>query len=72
MTQREIVNLRDKVIENINYLSDEYKMIYDILNDLNRLINLDMEHSFILQWWVENEESIEEINKLIEKRNQDR
>lgn len=67
MTKTEIWKLRNNIIENIDYLSTEYQTTYDILSDLNRIISLDMSHSMIFQWWSDNEDSIDIINKLIEK-----
>jgi len=62
-----ITKLRDNISANIDYLSTEYYLVNDILLELNRLINWDMSHSLMLQWWCENEDSINTINELLEK-----
>jgi len=66
MTKMEIWKLRNTIEENIDYLSTQFKTTYDILSDLNRMISFDMDHSMIFQWWINNEDSINIINELIE------
>ncbi|MEA2049213.1 MAG: hypothetical protein U9O56_00550 [Campylobacterota bacterium] len=65
--KNKVLRLRDNITENIDYLSKEYQTTYDILDELNKIIKFDMSHSLIFQWWVENEDSINIINELIEK-----
>lgn len=58
-----ITKLRENISANIDYLSTEYYLVIE----LNRSINLDMSHSMMLQWWRNNEDSINIINELLEK-----
>ena len=67
MTKTEIWKLRDTISKNIDYLSTEYQTTYDMLSDLNRMISFDMNHSMRFQWWVNNEDSINIINELLQK-----
>lgn len=60
------MQLRDKISQNFDYLSSEYHPTNDILHELDRMIQLDMQHSLVLSWWVQNEESISTINQLLE------
>lgn len=66
MTKIKIWELRNKIVQNIDYLSTKYQKTNDILYDLNRIISLDMSHSLMFQWWCENEESIDTINNLLQ------
>lgn len=66
MMRIKAINLRDKIIENREYLFENYQPTCDILYDLNKIITLQMSNSMIFQWQVENENSIEEINRLLE------
>ncbi len=62
-----VLRLKNNIENNIDYLSNEYHNTYDILSELNRITNFQMSHSLMLQWWVNNETSIDIINELIEK-----
>ena len=60
-----VLRLKNNIENNIDYLSNEYHNTYDILSELNRITNFQMSHSLMLQWWVNNETSIDIINELI-------
>lgn len=64
--KKNIIKLRENIALNINYLSSQYEISNKILSDLNRIISLDMSSSLMFQWWVENENSINIINELLE------
>jgi len=63
----EVMKLKDSISQNIEYLSTEYHLTNDILSELQRMENFDLSHSMMFQWWVENENSINTINKLLEE-----
>lgn len=67
MMKYEIMKLKENISQNIDYLSTEYQSTNDILSELNRMINWDMSHSMMFHWWVDNEDSINIINELLEK-----
>ena len=67
LIEYEILQLRENIIQNIEYLSTEYKLTNDILSELNRIISLEMSRSMMFYWYVENEESINIINELLKK-----
>lgn len=67
MMKYEIMKLKENISQHIDYLSTEYQSTNDILSELNRMINWDMSHSMMFHWWVNNEDSINIINELIEK-----
>ena len=60
-----VIKKKNNIENNIDYLSNEYHNTYDILSELNRITNFQMSHSLMLQWWVNNETSIDIINELI-------
>ena len=62
-----IMKLRENTSANIDYLSTEYYLVNDILLELNRMIDWNMGHSMMFQWWCNNEDSINIINELLEK-----
>jgi len=63
----EVMKLKDSISENIEYLSTKYHLTNDILSELQRIENLDMSRRMMFQWWVDNEESINTINQLLEE-----
>ena len=65
MIKIEILKLRDNIVKNKEYLSNEYQSTSDILSELNRMIHWDMSHSMMFQWWCNNEASINIINELL-------
>jgi len=66
--KNKILTLRDDILDNKRYLTDEYKSTHDILLELTKIINWDMSHSLILYWWTENEDKIDTIYKLLERQ----
>ena len=66
-----VLRLKNNIENNIDYLSTQFQTTYDILSELNRITNFEMSHSLMLQWWVNNEDSIIIINELIEKVEKD-
>ncbi len=62
-----IIKLKENISANIDYLSTEYYLVNDILLELNRMLDWNMSHSMMLQWWCDNEDSINIINQLLEK-----
>ena len=62
-----IIKLKENISVNIAYLSTEYYLVNDILLELNKMIDWKMSHSMMLQWWCDNEDSINIINELLEK-----
>lgn len=62
-----IIKLRENISDNIDYLSTEYYLVNDILLELNKMIDWDMGHSVMFQWWCNNEDAINIINQLLEK-----
>lgn len=65
--QEAIKELRKTILNNLSYLSDEYELTHSILEELESMINYNMGSGIIIQWWINNEYSINEINKLIEE-----
>lgn len=61
------IELKNSIIKNIDYLSTEYQMTTMILEDLESMINYNMSSSYIVQWWINNLESIKIINRLIKE-----
>jgi len=69
MLKYKLISLRNNIIENIDFISKEYPIIYDISDELNRIIGLNMSHSLMFQWWVENEDKVIKINQILETKN---
>lgn len=67
MMKSKVSTLRDKIVKNKEYLSNEYQSTSDILYELNRMIHWNMSHSMMFQWWCNNEDSINIINELLQK-----
>ena len=63
-----IINLRDEIVDNIGYLSNEYQTTNDILYDLNMIVNFEFTYSNMFQWWYENEDKIDIINELLKRQ----
>lgn len=64
-----LINLRDNIHKNLDYLSQEYQLTHNILEDLENMINYNMSNSLIIQWYINNEYAINIINDLIDKVN---
>lgn len=62
-----ILTLKKNIEENIEYLVEEYQLTYDILQDIMQLLTENIDNSFILQWWIDKEDDINIINKLLKK-----
>ena len=68
MTKMEIWKLKNNIENNIDYLSTQFQTTYDILAEINRIISLDMNHSKIFDWWIDNKDSINIISELIHSK----
>ncbi|MEA3512681.1 MAG: hypothetical protein U9R37_03675 [Campylobacterota bacterium] len=68
MMKYKITTLRDNITKNIDYISKEYQTVYDILDDLDRIMSFDLSYCNMFQWWVENEDSINTINEILERK----
>jgi len=63
-----LIDLRDSITNNVEYLSQEYPYTNDILEDLYRVIYFELSYSSMYQWWIENEDKIDIIHKLLERQ----
>jgi len=63
----EIMKLKEKILQNIDYLSTEYHQTNDILSELIKIIHWDMSNNTMFHWWVAHEDSIITINKLLKE-----
>jgi len=68
MLKYEITTLQSNIIENIDYIEKEFPMVSEILSEINWTLSINMQHSLLFQWWVQNEESINTINEILKKR----
>jgi len=68
MLKYEIITLQSNIIENIDYIEKEFPMVREILSEINWNLLINMQHSLLFQWWVNNEESINTINEILKKR----
>lgn len=56
MYKQRTIKLRDIISEISNEINDID--VEKFLRELNSIINMDMSHSLIFQWWINNENTI--------------
>ena len=61
-----IIELMNRINENINYIVNDYPTVKLILNQIDILLINDASDELILYWFKSNESSIRIINEYIE------
>ena len=62
----EIIELMNRINENINYIVNNYPTVNLILNQIDILLINDASDELILNWFESNKSSIRIINEYIE------
>ena len=61
-----IINLKDSIQDNIDYLSKHYQTTFDILNEMEVMLKFDATPQLMIQWYTENKTPIETIEELLQ------
>lgn len=67
MLKHKIYKLKDDILNNKENLAKHISTIEIFLSELNWIISSDMSHSLMFQWWVNNEQTIENIYNQLDK-----
>ncbi len=62
-----IINLKDTILNNIDYLTIEYPNTEDILYQINMILDNNMDDDKIDEWFISNKYTIDIINEILER-----
>lgn len=64
----EILKLKEKIEQNIDFLMENYQATDNFFQDLSIMINLNLSDSYIVKWWFENEHHINTITHHLKEK----